>query len=133
MAASNNIEALLGMVQRMQAVVAKQYWNPDPTLRAELDRVEGSLISEIQARDAAPGNEAAISAPDLSAAPGESQAQAQTQQPEIVEGRVMETLNQSAQPSSSAPNTALLLIVLLSFLLIAAGWLRQSQHRRAIA
>jgi cobaltochelatase CobN len=133
MAASNNLEALLGMVQRMQAVVAKQYWNPDPTLRAELDRVEGSLISEIQARDAAPGNEAAISAPDLSAAPGESQAQAQTQQPEIVEGRVMETLNQSAQPSSSAPNTALLLIVLLSFLLIAAGWLRQSQHRRAIA
>jgi len=131
MAASNNLEALLGMVQRMQAVIEKQYWNPEPTLRAELERVASSLISEIEARDAAPGNEAAISAPTTSAAPGEPQAQAQTQQPEIVEGRVLETQNQSAQSSTIVPNTALLLLVLLSLALVAAGWARQSQYRWA--
>lgn len=131
---ANNLEALLDLVQRMQAVIDKQYWDPDAAVREQLAATASSLSADLEAAGTAPGRGAMANA----AAPGESpieggdeqQVQQQSTAGQQVEGQRMETVS----PAASAPRTVsswtFLIMMLCSVLLVIAGWIRQGREGR---
>jgi cobaltochelatase CobN len=129
---ANNLEALLGVVQRMTAVIEKQYWEPDAEVRERLSQVQASLMSEILTRDVVPGTDGAVVQTELAPEPSEPTQQPPGSELEQIEGRVMEILTPNSQAPMTIPNPVLLLLLLLSLALTAAGWVRQSRYRVTI-
>ncbi len=128
---ANNLEALLGVVQRMTAVIEKQYWTPDENVRARLSQIQTSLRSEIQTRDVVPGNDGAVVEMDAMPESSEPAVQAQNSESEQIEGRVMETLTPEPQAPVAIPDPVLLLLLMLSLALVTVGWVQQGRSRTA--